>query len=140
MTNTKKTIGKKDYTYAVGKRRSATARVRIYRGKGEILINDKPADKYFPASVYKDTWIKPFKVVDASDKFYATVRVAGGGLQGQVDAVVHGIAKALIKLDSDNFRGPLKRAGLLTRDPRVRERRKSDTGGKARRKKQSPKR
>jgi len=73
-------------------------------------------------------------------KYYVTVKVVGGGKNGQLDAVVHGIARAFDKADREKFRPPLKRAGLLTRDARVRERRKVGTGGKARRKKQSPKR
>lgn len=129
-----------DCTYAVGKRRSATARIRLFRGKGETLINNKPAEAYFPGMVNKDTWTKPFKVVDVMDKYFATVKVRGGGLQGQIDAVVQGIAKALAKTDRENYRHLLKRAGLLTRDSRIRERRKVGMGGKARRQKQSPKR
>ena len=73
-------------------------------------------------------------------KYYVTVKVVGGGKKGQLGATVHGIARALAKLDADTLRAPLKKAGLLTRDSRVRERRKVGTGGKARRKKQSPKR
>ena len=130
---------KKDFTYAVGRRREAAARVRIFRGKGETTVNSKPIESYFSGLLIRSLWEKPFKVVDAMDKYYATVRVAGGGAKGQLDAVTHGIARALAKVDID-FRKPLKDAGLLTRDPRGRERRKVATGGKARRKKQSPKR
>lgn len=131
---------KTNYTYATGKRRTASARVRLFRGKGESTVNGKPFANYFTGSVKRDIFTKPFKVVDVSDKFYVTIKVAGGGLHGQVEAAAHGIAKALVKVDKDNFRGPLKKAGLLTRDARIRERRKVGTGGKARRAKQSPKR
>jgi small subunit ribosomal protein S9 len=131
---------KPNYTYAVGRRRSAAARVRLYKGKGENVVNEKPIEKYFPGVVNKDKWIKPFKILDVADKYYVTVKVVGGGLQGQLDAVVHGISRAFDALDREKFRPVLKKAGLLTRDARVRERRKVGTGGRARRKKQSPKR
>ena len=129
-----------NYTYAVGRRKSAVARVRLFKGKGESSVNGKPFKEYFPKKTDEVVLKKPFQVVDASDKFYVTVKVVGGGKRGQLGAVAHGIAKALAKESKENFRAPLKKAGLLTRDPRVRERRKPGTGGKARRKKQSPKR
>lgn len=134
---TKKKI---NYTYAVGRRRTASARVRLFKGKGESTVNGLSVDKYFPGAVNRDIWSRPFRILDISDKYYVTVRVLGGGKQGQVEAVAHAIAKALSKEDKENFRQPLKAAGLLTRDARIRERRKVGTGGKARRKKQSPKR
>lgn len=139
MAKTKKSK-KRKYTYAVGRRKQASARVRLFKGKGDIVVNDTPIEKYFPGAINKDVWSKPFRVADASDKYYVTVKVVGGGIKGQLDAVVHGMARALAEENKDKFRGPLKKAGLLTRDPRVRERRKVGTGGKARRKKQSPKR
>ena len=129
-----------DYTYAVGRRRTASARVRLYRGKGENTVNGLPFEKYFDSPVFNAIWIKSFKQVDASDKYYSSARVAGGGKKGQLDAVIHAIAKALAKAEKDKFRSSLKKAGLLTRDARIRERRKVGTGGKARREKQSPKR
>ena len=131
---------KKEYTYAVGRRRSASARVRLYRGKGKSTVNEMPIEDYFPGPINADVWQKPFKVCDVADKYYVTVRVVGGGKQGQLDAVAHGIARTLAELNKDEYRNPLKDAGLLTRDPRVKERRKPGTGGKARRQKQSPKR
>lgn len=131
---------KKDYIYAVGRRKTASARVRLFRGKGETTVNGVSIAKYFTGDIHKDVWAKPFRVVDGVDKFYATVKVNGGGFNGRVDAVAHAIAKALAEIDKDNFRLLLKKAGLLRRDERVRERRKVGTGGKARRTKQSPKR
>lgn len=127
-------------TYSVGRRKTATARIRLFKGKAVSMINGIPMDVYFPGSVFQDLRLKPFKVVDVLDKYYVTVRVVGGGKKGQLDAVVHGISRALAKENKQDFRKPLKDAGLLTRDSRVRERRKVGTGGKARRKKQSPKR
>ena len=129
-----------NYTYAVGRRRKASARVRLFKGRGDSTVNGKIISEYFPGAIMKDVWSKPFKTVDASNKYYVTVKDVGGGKNGQLDAVVHGVARALEKVNKEDFRKPLKKAGLLTRDPRVRERRKVGTGGKARRKKQSPKR
>lgn len=131
---------KKNWTYAVGRRKTASARVRLFKGKGDSIVNGLPIDKYFSGELFKVSWTKPFKVADVLDKYYVTVKVKGGGLNGQLDAVVHGMSRALAKADREKFRSPLKSAGLLTRDARVRERRKVGTGGKARRKKQSPKR
>lgn len=131
---------KRDYVYAVGRRKSASARVRLFRGKGETTVNGLPVAEYFSGDVNKDIWAKPFRVVDGLDKFYATVKVAGGGVAGRVEATAHGIARAFAKLDTENFRRLLKKAGLLKSDSRVRERRKTGTGGRARKQKQSPKR
>lgn len=129
-----------NYTYTVGRRKSASARVRLFKGKGDSTVNGKVIDSYFPGAVNRDIWSRPFRILDVSDKYYVTVRVIGGGKQGQIEAVAHAIAKAFSKLDQEKFRKPLKSAGLLTRDARIRERRKVATGGKARRQKQSPKR
>ena len=128
------------YTYAAGRRRSASARVRLFKGKGKNEINGMPMEEYFPGKVNTHKWTKPLRLTDTLEKYFVTVRVVGGGKQGQLDAVVHGIAKALNELNREKFRPVLKSAGLLTRDARVKERRNVDTGGKARRKKQSPKR
>ncbi len=135
----KKIKNKKDYIYSVGRRKTASARVRLYRGKGENSVNGLSMEKYFNSNNDIEIWMKPFRVLDVSDKFYVTVKVVGGGKRGQLEATSHGIARALAKSNKD-FRIPLKKAGLLKRDPRERERRKVDTGGKARRSKQSPKR
>lgn len=131
---------KSDYIYAVGRRKKAIARVRLYAKKGVIIVNEKPIEEYFPGLINKDLYIKPFKLLDVMDKFSATVKVYGSGKAAQLGAVVHGIARALAEYNEDGYRGQLKKHGLLTRDPRKRERRKVGTGGKARRKKQSPKR
>jgi len=135
----RKTKNLKNYVYAVGRRKSASARVRLYRGKGENLVNGVAFEKYFVNLNDAEIWKKPMRVVEATDKYYVTAKVVGGGKNGQVEAVTHGIARALAKADKD-FRSALKKAGLLKRDPRERERRKIDMGGKARRKRQSPKR
>ena len=83
---------------------------------------------------------KPFKLTDTEGNYFFTAKVAGGGKEGQIEAIIHGIARALVKLNAEKFRVILKKNNLLTRDPRVRLRRMVGTGGKARRKKQSPKR
>jgi small subunit ribosomal protein S9 len=131
---------KLEYRYAVGRRRNASARIRLFKGSGRTVVNEKPIEDYFPGVVLKDEWSKPFRVIDAQDLYYATVKVSGGGKMGQLDAVIHGIAKALASENKQDYRSLLKKAGLLTRDARIRERRKIGMGGKARRKKQSPKR
>ena len=130
---------KLNYIYAVGKRKSSTARVRLYKGQEESTVNGDLVGKYFPGASSLVAWNRPFDEVELSGKYYFTARVTGGGKQGQLDAVVHGIARALSKVKEAN-RVSLKKAGLLTRDDRIRERRKMNTGGKARRAKQSPKR
>lgn len=131
---------KPNWIYAVGRRRSAAARIRLFKGKGDNMVNGKSADEYFPGIIEKVAWMKPFKLLEVESKYYFTAKVVGGGKKGQLGACVHGIARALEKVNKEKFRPPLKKAGLLTRDARTRERRKVGTGGKARRKKQSPKR
>ena len=129
-----------NYTYAVGRRREASARVRLFKGKGDHTVNGILIDKYFPGPVNKDRYMHPFKATDVVDKYYVSVKVVGGGKMGQLGATTHGIARALEKLNKEKFRTPLKKEGLLTRDARTRQRRMIGTGGKARRQKQSPKR
>ncbi len=122
------------YTFSVGRRKSASARVRLYKGLGENMINGKKVVE-FSAQL-----AKPFKLTETEGKYYFTAVVAGGGKEGQIEAIVHGIARAFVKLNPEKFRFILKKNNLLTRDSRERERRMVGTGGKSRRKKQSPKR
>ena len=129
-----------NYTYQKGRRKSASAKIRLYKGKDENLVNGQPFEKYFPGDVNKSLWMLPFKTTDTLGKYYVSVKVRGGGLKGQLGAVTHGIAKALVKEDPEKFKLSLRKAGLLTRDSRIRQRRMVGTGGKARGKKQSPKR
>ena len=131
---------KLNYTFAVGRRKSASARVRLFSGKGESTVNALPIDKYFPGPANRTLWERPFELTDSVGKYYVSVKVEGGGKDGQLDAVVHGISRALSLANKEVHRRPLKKAGLLTRDARIRERRKVGKGGKSRRKKQSPKR
>lgn len=130
----------KKYTFTVGRRKSSSARVRLFKGTGESLINGQKISTVYQNKVSEILLNKPFTVTETLGKFYFTAKVTGGGKEGQLDAIVHGISRALVKLDSDKFRTSLKINNLLTRDSRVRLRRMVGTGGKARRKKQSPKR
>jgi small subunit ribosomal protein S9 len=140
-------IAKKNYAYALGRRKTATARVRIYSSTSvpghdgiQLVVNDKPAELYFPGEASKAIYRLPFILTDTLTKFSASARVTGSGKMGQLDAVVHGIARALVLIDKDAYRGTLKTAKLLMRDPRAKQRRMIGKGGKARRTKQSPKR
>lgn len=134
------TIPKVRYVEGVGRRRVATARVRIYEGVGDFVVNDTLAEEYFKdLKNVNQFYNKPFELTGTKEKFAVTVRVAGSGLRSQLDAVVHGLSRALVKHNPE-FRIFLKSAGLLTRDDRMRETRKIGMGGKARRKRQSPKR
>lgn len=127
------------YFYALGRRKSATARVRLQGGKGTVTINGKPASEYLAGSKQLLAEIeKPFAVLEHENKFDITVRVTGGGHVGQVDAIRLGIAKALTGLNED-FKGTLKRADLLSRDPREKERKKFGLKG-ARKQRQFTKR
>ena len=130
----------KKYVYAVGRRKEATATIRLYRGKGQTLVNEKPIDQYFPGSVNQYYYQRPLALTKTLTKFYATFKVVGGGKQSQLEAVVLALARALEKVDREKYRPILKEAGLLTVDARVRERRKAGQMGRARKKKQSPKR
>lgn len=138
-----KTLNKKitkKYTFSVGRRKSSSARIRLFKGTGESLINGQKIIDVYQNKVNENRLNRPFEVTDTQGKFYFTAKVTGGGKEGQLDAIVHGIARALVELDSDKYRIDLKTNNLLTRDSRVRLRRMVGTGGKARRKKQSPKR
>lgn len=125
---------------AVGRRKEAVARIRLMTGSGPISVNGKPIHEYFSGIIYQKFYQKPFEVTDTLGKYTGTIKVAGGGIQSQLDAVVHGISRALSKADSESLRSSLKKEGLLTRDARVKERRKYGLAQKARAKKQSPKR
>ena len=128
-----------DYIVAHGRRKEAVARIKLFKGKGQIVVNGKPIDQYFPSEVAKIKWQRPFNLTKSDSQYSATVKVEGSGKSAQLDAVVHGLSRALV-LTNPEFRPILKKAGLLTRDPRVKERRKYGLAQKARKGKQSPKR
>jgi len=116
-------MAKDTYFYALGRRKSATARVRLQSGKGSIIVNGKPVEEYFSGSEYLLKELnQPFEVV-GKDAFDVTVRVDGGGTAGQIDAIKLGIAKTLASMNED-LKGTLRRAELLGRDPREKERKK----------------
>lgn len=143
-------IQPKNYVFAVGRRREAVARVRLYDRtsdingteyqKGDVLINGVPFGTYFNFSAYTPYFKRFFDATNALSDYIYSAKVVGGGKKGQLEAVFHGIARALDKIDSEKYHSLLREAGYLTRDARIRERRKVGMGGKARRKKQSPKR
>jgi small subunit ribosomal protein S9 len=140
------------YYEAVGRRREASARVRLYVTKdavvlksitvekGSIVVNGKPVEKFFPGEVYKKMYLEPFRTTNTMNRFAVSIKTTGGGLMGQVNAVILGISRALEKVDKEKFRPILKKRGFLTRDPRAKQRRKAGFAGKARARKQSPKR
>jgi len=150
---TKKTKDVKYYE-AVGRRKQSIARVRLYlptREKtvsvnelkikiGEIFVNKKSIEKVFPAPYERESYLLPLRLTNNLDRFAISIMIKGGGVKGQLDAIIHGLSRALELVDKENYRPILKKEGLLTRDPRKKERRKVGTGGKARRAKQSPKR
>lgn len=128
-----------NYFYALGRRKAATARVRLMSGKGSITINNKPASEYFAESQYLLRKLQqPFTALDQVDKFDVTAVVSGGGHEGQVEAIRLAIAKSLVVMD-ENVKSTLKRADLLTRDARERERKKFGLKG-ARKQRQFTKR
>lgn len=111
------------YFQTVGRRKESSASIRMSEGRGEFLVNDKPIGEYFPSAAAEVAYLEPFRVTGTEGKFYATVKVSGGGKGGQLGAVVLGFARALVEVDEKN-RKLLRDAGLLTRDPRVKERKK----------------
>ena len=113
----------KPYFYGTGRRKSSVARVRVYPGSGSVIINGKDIDAYFGLETLKLIINQPFAVTATEGKFDVVANVAGGGLSGQAGAIRHGIARALLLAD-ETFRAPLKKAGYLTRDPRMKERKK----------------
>ena len=118
--------------YATGKRKTAIARTWLKSGSGQIIVNDRPVEEYFPTETMRAKLVEPFKITNTMDAFNVKVNVSGGGISGQVGAVRHGITKALISADPD-LRMPLKKAGFVKRDPRVRERKKyGQKGARAR--------
>jgi small subunit ribosomal protein S9 len=118
--------------YATGKRKNSIARVWMMPGSGKVTINDRPLDQYFGRDVLKMIIRQPFEVTGTVDKFDVLVSVLGGGNSGQAGAIRHGISKALLAMDAES-RGKLRKEGLLTRDPRAKERKKyGQKGARAR--------
>lgn len=113
----------KPYFYGTGRRKSSVARVRIYNGTGKVTINDRDIDDYFGLETLKVIVRQPLTLTGTNDKFDIVCRVGGGGVTGQAGAIRHGVARALLQYDAE-LRSALKKAGFLTRDPRMKERKK----------------
>lgn len=133
--NNKKT----SYIKSHGRRKEATARVRLFKGNSPTIINGKTLDQYLTGSVDQAKFNKLLSVVKSKGSFYATIKVTGSGKSSQLDAILHGLARAYASNDQET-KSALRKAGYLTRDPRVKERRKYGLAQKARKGKQSPKR
>jgi len=116
-------LNERGYFYGTGRRKSAVARVRLYRGQGPIVVNGKPFEDQFSQAGLKRLILEPLMVTETLDKFNATIKVGGGGNTGQAGAIRHGIARALVAAD-ERLKPVLRSYGLLTRDPRVKERKK----------------
>ena len=112
-----------EFNYGTGRRKRATARTRLYPGSGQIIINDRPFEEYFPRKTLQMIIRQPLGLTKMLDRFDIKVTVAGGGVSGQAEAVRHGISRALLTVD-EGLRSMLKRAGFLTRDAREKERKK----------------
>jgi small subunit ribosomal protein S9 len=113
---------------AIGRRKTAVARLRLRDGSGRIVVNDRPLEDYFPTISLQNQILGPLQVAHCRNRFDVDVHVHGGGLTGQVGALRLALARALVDVDP-NFRGDLKRAGLLRRDPRMKERKKAGRPG-----------
>lgn len=112
-----------DFNYGTGRRKNATARTRLYSGTGAIVVNGRPFENYFPRKSLQMVIRQPLVLSKLTDKIDVKVTVNGGGVTGQAEAVRHGISRALLTVDP-SLRGVLKKAGLLTRDARKKERKK----------------
>ena len=112
------------YFYGTGRRKKSVARVRLYAGTGKIIINDREIDNYFGLETLKLIVRQPLALTGTSEKLDVICRVNGGGVTGQAGAIRHGIARALVQADEASYKAALKAAGLLTRDARMKERKK----------------
>jgi small subunit ribosomal protein S9 len=112
------------YFYGTGRRKTSVARVRLLPGKGAIVINGTPYEELFTRTEYRRAITKPLIVTDSINKFNVVVKVEGGGITGQAAAISHGIARALVQANQEN-KAKLRQGGLLTRDPRAKERKKA---------------
>ena len=146
-------VVKPTYYEGVGRRKVSTARARLYvvgegnltiRGqsiaKGDIIVNGKPVEKYFPGEIMKKLYLEPFRTTNTIGRFIVSITTVGGGINGQLGSFVLAVSRALEKVDKEKFRPILKKKGFMTRDPRAKQRRKAGFAGKSRARKQSPKR
>ena len=112
-----------EYVESIGRRKTSTARVRLYPGNGEIVVNDKTMPDYFGRSLDQMILMQPLRLTGTEGSYNISIHVSGGGESGQASAARHGISRALVATD-ENLRTVLKSAGFLTRDPRAKERKK----------------
>jgi small subunit ribosomal protein S9 len=112
------------FNTGTGRRKTAVARVRLLPGEGEIVVNGRSLVEHFGAAIDESEVRMPFRVTGTEGRYNTMIKVEGGGVTGQAGAIRHGIARALLELDPEGFRLPLRQAGLLTRDPRMKERKK----------------
>ncbi len=112
------------FFYGTGRRKTAVARVRLVPGSGEIVVNDRTLEQHFGNAIDEAEVRLPFKVTGTEGTYNAQIKIVGGGVTGQAGAIRHGIARALLQMDPEANRLPLRQAGLLTRDPRMKERKK----------------
>ncbi|MGD0020373.1 MAG: 30S ribosomal protein S9 [Candidatus Limnocylindrales bacterium] len=112
------------FFYGTGRRKTAVARVRLVPGSGEIVVNDRTLEQHFGNAIDEADVRMPFRVTGTEGTYNAQIKVEGGGVTGQAGAIRHGIARALLQMDPEGNRLPLRQAGLLTRDPRMKERKK----------------
>ena len=111
------------YNRGTGRRKCAIAQVKLFSGNGEVIVNGKPYQEVFTRHEHRYSVEQPFKATDTVGKYNADIKVTGGGITGQAGAIRHGIARALVSVN-ENFKPLLRKEGLLTRDPRVKERKK----------------
>ncbi|MBI2849502.1 MAG: 30S ribosomal protein S9 [Chloroflexi bacterium] len=116
-------MDKQSYNHGTGRRKTAVAQVRLVAGNGAIIVNGTPYEERFNRFVHRDAILKPLVVTETQAKYSVMVNVNGGGVTGQSGAIAHGIARALVEAD-ENLKLPLRKAGLLTRDARAKERKK----------------
>jgi len=148
-----KQIKQPSFYQAIGRRKEATARVKLFvvnnseitvknktLKQGDIIVNYRPVEEYFSGEVAKKFYLEPFRTTNTIGRYAVSALIAGGGLSGQLGAFIHGVSRALDQVDKEKFHSILKKKDFLTRDPRAKERRKAGFAQKARAKKQSPKR
>ncbi len=116
--------GKTPFYYGTGRRKSSVARVRLYKGSGKITVNNRDIEEYFGLETLKVIVRQPVVLTENEGKFDIVCNVSGGGVAGQAGAIRHGIARALLECDAEKYKLSLKKAGFLTRDPRMKERKK----------------
>ena len=112
------------YFYGTGRRKTSVARVRLIAGEGEVVVNGRTLEEHFGNAVNLGEIMMPFRVTGTEGRYNAMIKVEGGGVTGQAGAIRHGIARALLSVDPEGYRLPLRQAGFLTRDPRMKERKK----------------